>query len=215
MKRIGLIRVLTTNDPRLLNIHGEVLEASFGMKVLSRCIPDQPAGVYDAGSLRLAAPKVAELAEELSPDVDGIIISCAADPGLAEARDAAGVPVVGAGSAAAAAALSVGRRVGVLDISAAARGPIADILGQNLVAIRTPYGISRTTELLTLTGVCETFAAGQRLADDGADVILAACTGLSSMGAAGELRRRLGIPVIDPVLAAGAVLASATSVHPD
>lgn len=49
------------------------------------------------------------------------------------------------------------------------------------------------------------------LVDAGADVIVKAGTGLSIIGRADVLRRRLGIPVIDPVVAAGAVIVSAVA----
>ena len=43
--RIGVIRVLTTEDPELLNLHGRLLERYFPMfRVESRCIPDQYEG---------------------------------------------------------------------------------------------------------------------------------------------------------------------------
>jgi allantoin racemase len=210
MQRIGLIRVLTTNHSSLLHAHGRALQAAFPVTVLSRCIPDQPEGVHDAETLAQAAPKVVALALEMAPKVDGIIISCAADPGLAEARAAVDVPVVGAGSAAAAAALSLGARVGVLGITPVAPGALSGILGDHLAAVETPGGIHTTTELLTPTGVYETLDAGQRLADRGADVIVEACTGLSSMGVAPELTRQCGLPVVDGVMAAAAALTSAS-----
>lgn len=51
------------------------------------------------------------------------------------------------------------------------------------------------------------------LVDAGADVIVEASTGLTSIGMAKVLRRRLGIPVIDPVVA-GAMLVSAAAAGP-
>lgn len=208
MNRIGLIRILTTTDPRLLHSHAKEIRTRFRVDVLTRCIPDQPFGVYDAESRAIAIPKVVELAREMAADVDGIIISCGADPGLEEARAAVDVPVVGAGSAAAAAALSYGTRIGVLGITAGAPEPFLGILGTHLMAIETPEGIGEPAELMSLTGVYETLNAAQRLADSGADVIAEACTGLTSLGVNRELRRRHGIPVIDGVLAAAASLAS-------
>ncbi|WP_221411605.1 aspartate/glutamate racemase family protein [Arthrobacter crusticola] len=50
--------------------------------------------------------------------VDALIIGCAADPGLEETRAAVGIPVIGAGSVAAAAALAYRGRVGVLGFHA-------------------------------------------------------------------------------------------------
>jgi len=53
--------------------------------------------------------------------------------------------------------------------------------------------------------------AAQMLVDAGADVIVEASTGLTSIGMSDVLRRRLGRPVIDPVVAAGAMLVSAAT----
>lgn len=206
--RIGLIRALSTSDPRLLHTHGRALEHAFGFYVISRCIEDQPHGVYDAASLALAAPKVADLAAELAPEVDALIISCTADPGLEETRERVSIPVIGAGSAAVATALTFGGKVGVLGLNSSTASPIPKLLGDRLVSVDSPDSVSQTTELLTPTGVFETFAAAERLADAGADVIVQASTGLTSIGMAVELRRRLGIPVIDAVMAAGSMVAS-------
>ena len=44
--RVGLIRVLTTDDQRLLNLHGDILERMYPqLRVTSRCIPGHPEGV--------------------------------------------------------------------------------------------------------------------------------------------------------------------------
>ena len=46
--RVGLIRVLTTDDPQLKQMHGALIEQYFPMlQVESRCIPDQPEGIHD------------------------------------------------------------------------------------------------------------------------------------------------------------------------
>jgi Asp/Glu/hydantoin racemase len=214
MTRIGLIRTLTTSDQALLHTHGRALQSAFGFSVRSRAIAGQPDGVHDAASLARAVPRVRDLAAELAPLVDGILISCAADPGLAEAREAAGIPVAGAGSSGAGAALALGSRVGVLGIGPEAPVAVAAVLGDHLAAVEAPPSVSASPGLLTPTGVFETFEAGERLAAAGADVILLACAGLTSMGIAGELSRRLRRPVVDGVLAAGAALASMAGSSP-
>ncbi|GGZ66992.1 hypothetical protein [Streptomyces bluensis] len=45
--------------------------------------------------------------------------------------------------------------------------------------------------------------AGAGLGEAGADTLLPACTGLHTIGARLLLEDRLGVPVVDPVLAAG------------
>lgn len=114
--RLGVIRVITTEDPACLNSHGRILAQELGIETISRCLPDQPHGVHDAATFEAASVKTAELAEQMAAHdaVDALLISCAADPGLAEARQRLSIPVIGAGSAAARLALRRGTRVGVL-----------------------------------------------------------------------------------------------------
>lgn len=206
MTRIGLIRVLTSRDPRLLNIHGQAVRAAFGVEVVSRAVHDQPEGVHDQLTHDLASPKVMALAADLAPHVDGIMISCSSDPGLEEVRSIVDIPVVGAGSAGAAAALALGSRIGVLALSTEPPHAVARVLGGHLHSVQAPDGVTHTQDLLTPSGVYETYLAAERLVDEGADVILQACTGLTSMGVSRELRRRYGLPVVDAVLAAGSAL---------
>ncbi|MFQ9180091.1 MAG: aspartate/glutamate racemase family protein [Eggerthella lenta] len=102
---VGVIRVIT-QDQEQADAHGLLIERAFPqVRVVSRCIPDQPEGVHDAATKRTAEPKVIALACQLvEQDADGIIVSCADDPGVAEARAIVGVPVVGAGESMATAA---------------------------------------------------------------------------------------------------------------
>jgi Asp/Glu/hydantoin racemase len=72
-------------------------------------------------------------------------------------------------------------------------------------SVETPDGF------LLPTGIFDALAAAHMLVDAGADVILEASTGLTSIGMADVLRRRFGIPVIDPVTAAGSMLISAVA----
>ena len=52
--KVGLIRVLTTEDQELLALHGRLLEQYFPMlEVESRCIPDQPEGIHDDATMAL------------------------------------------------------------------------------------------------------------------------------------------------------------------
>lgn len=208
MAYIGLIRVLSTADSRLLNAHAKVVRDVTGHHVVSRAVADQPHGIHDEASHNAAAPKVLQVAESLAPGVDGIMISCSSDPALDELRAGLAIPVVGAGSAGAAAALSLGTRVGVLALNSSTPAAVTQVLGDHLAATECPTGVRTTTELLTPTGVFETYLAAERLLEADVDVVLQACTGLTSMGISAELRRRYAIPVVDAVLAAGSALSA-------
>ncbi|MFC7741286.1 aspartate/glutamate racemase family protein [Nocardiopsis composta] len=98
--------------------------------------------MHDAATFASAAVKVAELAARMEREdgVDALLISCAADPGLAGARAAVGVPVVGAGSAAARRALELGSRIGVLDLTVRTPESVTSVLGPRQVAALVPEG---------------------------------------------------------------------------
>ena len=57
--KVGLIRVLTTEEEELLQLHGKLIESYFPMfQVVSRCIPDQPEGIHDDETFAVGVPKV-------------------------------------------------------------------------------------------------------------------------------------------------------------
>jgi Asp/Glu/hydantoin racemase len=210
MRKIGLIRVLSTDDVELLNRHGRLLEEFIGrpdFQVISRCIEGHPQGLWDDEEIRKAVPKIVRLGQEMEQwdGVDALLVSCAADPGVAELREAVGVPVVGAGSASAAVALSLGRPVGSLGITDWVLPPVAGVLGSRLVGWETPEGVKTTLDLMSEQGQERFVEAGERLKQQGAEVVLLACTGFSTVGAAPLLEERLGLPVIDPLISAGLI----------
>lgn len=82
--RVGLIRVLTSDDPHFVDMHGQIIMDHFpGIQVESRCIPDQWEGIHSHELELIAVPKIVELAKTFQ-DKDMIIVSCADDPGVAE-----------------------------------------------------------------------------------------------------------------------------------
>ncbi|MDI6895606.1 MAG: aspartate/glutamate racemase family protein [Bacillota bacterium] len=205
--RVGVIRVLTTDDPEVLGAHGRILEAAFpGMRTLSRCIADQPLGIFDEASEGVAVPKVVALAAEMASEVDGLVITCAADPGLAEVRKAVGVPVVGAGSSGAAVAAAHGERVAVLGLEGSVPRPVREVLGRRLLGFYSAQGMRTACDLLSGAGRAAVLEAAERAGRDGADVMLFGCCGLSSMGVVPILKAEFALPVVDPVVAAGAML---------
>ena len=209
MSRIGLIRVLTIEDDQeLLDGHGRLLEGFINdpdLTVISRCIGGFPTGLAHPEQERRAVPSIVELGRSMVArnSVDAILVSCVADPGVPELREAVSIPVVGAGSASAALAASLGRPVGALSITQHMLGPITEILGSRLVGWEVPQGVETTIDLMSATGQERIVAAGEKLRGKGADVLLLACTGFSTIQVAPLLQTRLGMPVIDPVIAAG------------
>lgn len=205
-KKVGLIRVLTTDNMELLNLHGKMIMDWFpGLDVQSDCIPDQPDGVHDDETEALAIPKVLAMMARMEKDgAEAIIVSCAGDPGVAQSAGKISVPVIGAGRSVAYMASLLNRPVGVLGITDDVPAAIVDILGDRLVADIVPDGVSSTLDLMKPEGMQATAAAGRELLRRGAKCLLLACTGLSTIGAAAVLRKELGVPVVDPVRAEAA-----------
>lgn len=197
---VGVIRVITQEQERT-DAHGRLIELWFSFAhTISRCIPDQPEGVYDAATRQAAAPKVVALARKLAEaGADGIIVSCADDPGVQEARAELYIPVIGAGEATALAAARFDCPVGVLGITPEAPSAFRRILGDKLVGYAVPDGVRTTLGLQTPAGQASALAAARRLAAQGAEVITLACTGFSTIGLAPDLERATGIPVLDAV----------------
>ncbi|MCI8303887.1 MAG: hydantoin racemase [Lawsonibacter sp.] len=203
--RVGLIRVLTTEDPELLGLHGKLLEQYFPMlEVEFRCIPHQPEGIHDDATMALSAPKVVALAREMWQEgFEAIVVSCAGDPGVEQARREVPIPVVGAGESTAALSLFYGSRPAVLGITADVPAGFQRTLGPALVSSDRGDGVESVLDLMTAQGCAATSEAAKRQKAMGADVIALSCTGMSTIRIAPELERELGIPVLDPVMCEG------------
>jgi Asp/Glu/hydantoin racemase len=206
-KRVGLIRVLTTNDTALLNLHGELVMQYFPQfHVVSECISDQPEGIHDDATEKIAVPKVLALARKMERDgVEAVIVSCAGDPAVEEASGMLKIPVIGAGRAAASVAVSLNSPVGVLGLTSEVPEAMRRILGDFLIADAVPQGVESTLDLMKREGLAAALETGRILKAKGARVIALACTGMSTIGLASKLRNELSIPVIDPVRAEAAV----------
>lgn len=200
---LGIIRVLTTEDEAVLFEHGRLIQAQYGIDSVSRCIPDQPTGIFDAATEALAVPKIVALGRQMEAEgARALFLSCAADPGLADLRAAVGIPVVSAGSAAARVAAMLGLPVAVLGIGAQAPRPFRALLGEH-VAYARPEGVTKTNDLLTPLGRASALETARRLHEAGAQVIAFSCTGLSTIGLAATIRERIGCIAVDAVTAAG------------
>lgn len=206
--KVGLIRVLTTEDKDFLEKHGKILQELFpNLEIESRCIPEQPEGIHDDETEKLALPKILSLAKEFEEKgKDAVFISCAADPGVAQARRSLKIPVIGAGSSSAAVALSLGSRIGVLGITETAPTVMVEILGKRLIKSVKPEGVDTTLDLNTPQGKENALRAAKDLKDSGCDVIALGCTGMTTIDIGKEIEKQVGIKVVDAVKAAGLIL---------
>jgi Asp/Glu/hydantoin racemase len=82
--------------------HERILQQRYGLRSLTRCIPDQHNGIFDDQSEALAVPKIVEMGRELfATGCKALLLSGAAYPGLALLRAVVAMPVVSAGNSAA------------------------------------------------------------------------------------------------------------------
>jgi allantoin racemase len=201
---IGIIRVFTTDQEEVLQQHGKVIAQSFGVPTVTKCIPDQPLGIFNDETEAIAVPKIVELGKQMEKEgCSVLVISCAADPAISELRKEVSIPVIGAGSAAALTALAIGEPVGVLGITETPPAVIEQLLGNFLVGNKKPEGVSNTTDLMTPAGRQNALDAAKKLLDQGAKVLVFACTGFSTIGLADLLREEIKVPIIDAVEAEG------------
>ena len=180
--KVGLIRVLTCEDPEVLYSHQrQIMEKFPTLDVETKCIPDQPEGIHSPRLCEIAVPKIVETAKSFQ-DVDIIIVSCADDPGVRQIREALpGMPVTGGGETTVALALRYGSKIGVLGITDYAPDAYARLLEGKMI-LEKPDGVDSTLDLMTPEGRKQVIASGKNLKEKGAEVIALACTGLATIG---------------------------------
>lgn len=87
--------------------------APANVEIVGATAPHSPMMIVDPEALAAAAPQVVEVGLSMGKDVSGIIISAFGDPGFADLKRQAAVPVVGIAEASMLAASDKGRRFGV------------------------------------------------------------------------------------------------------
>lgn len=206
--KVGIIRVLTTQDQDVLYAHERILRERFdSFEIETSCIPGQPKGIHNDETEKIAVPKIVKLAREFEEKgVDVVFISCAADPGVEECRKVLKLPVIGAGSSCAALALSIGRRVGVMGITDEAPDVMIRILKDKFICNIKPEGVNTTIDLYTEQGRKSVMEAARFLKERGCDTIALGCTGMSTIKIYKKISEAFKVQVIDPVIAAGTII---------
>jgi allantoin racemase len=135
---------------------------------------------------------------------DAVIVDCALDPILSASRQAVRIPVIGAGQAAYALALTLGDRFSIL-------GPLKCLIPEYRRRIHE-YGLSgrlasirsidmEILDLLSDQAIQAFVREGRSAIDqDQADVLVLGCTGMSPV--IPTLQQMLEVPVVDPASAA-------------
>ncbi|MFS2225036.1 aspartate/glutamate racemase family protein [Pantoea sp. B65] len=208
--KVAVIRVVTSSDQQFLNMHQQLIASVCpSVQLTTRCLADQPDGIHDEATLALAEPKLLALGLAFQQQqYDALVVSCAADPAVAQLREQLTIPVVGAGESCCRQALAHGNRVGAIGIEASAPAIFHQLLGDKLVAYHQPEGVNCTHDIHTAAGKAAIIAAVLACERDGAEVIALACTGMATTDVAALVAPYTRLPVINPVKAAGYALAA-------
>ena len=169
-------------------------------------IPHGPDSMESAYDEAIAAPYILQqVVSAESEGCDAVVIDCAADPALRAAREISELPVVSAGEASYHAAMMVAGKFSVITVLPTTANEISDHLKMYGFSSRVASVRSANVPVLALEDEQEAeehlYAAARKAIDeDGAQAIVLGCTGMMAMR--DSLEKRLGVPVIEPYLAA-------------
>jgi allantoin racemase len=162
---------------------------------------------HDAGLIVPELIRLGPLAQKRGHDA--LIIGCYSDPGLDALRELLSIPVVGPGAASLHLAAQLGTRIGVLTPSGRGFGRVAArlrALGLDaLLAGVRGIGLSVMDLAKQAPGALDkaTEAGKTAVAQDGADVLVLGCMSMAFLpDMTARLGERVGVPVVNPVLAA-------------
>jgi allantoin racemase len=170
------------------------------------CLPRGPVSIESAYDEALAAPYIIEEVSKAQQEgFDAVSLDCAMDTVVRASREAVNIPVTSGGESSYLLALGLCRRFSVITVLKST----ADQIGENIKR----YGFeSRVASVryvnvpvLDLMDEGKAFKAllqeaNDALKRDGAEAVVLGCTGMSSL--AKKLQKSLGVPVIDPAVAA-------------
>ena len=184
--------------------------AAAGIEVIAEPTAKGPAAIESAHDAGLVVPeliRLAPLAEKRG--FSAIVIGCYSDPGLDALRELLTIPVIGPGAASLHLAAQLGTRISVLTPSGRGYGRVAARLRAlgiaPLLASVRGIGLSVMDLAQQNPGALDKAAeaAGIAVTQDGADVLVLGCMSMAFLpGICEEFGKRVGVPVVNPVIAA-------------
>jgi allantoin racemase len=184
--------------------------ASAGVEVAVEPTAKGPAAIESAHDAGLVVPeliRLAPLAEKRGHAA--LIIGCYSDPGLDALREMLTIPVIGPGAASLHLAAQLGTHISVLTPTGRGYGRVAArlrslALAELLASVRG-IGLSVMDLARQTPGALDKAADAARVAveQDGADVLVLGCMSMAFLpGICEALGQRVGVPVVNPVVAA-------------
>jgi allantoin racemase len=183
--------------------------ASRDSDIEMQSIPAGYASIESERDVVAVAPHlVAGLQKADSNGASAGIVGCFSDPAIDAIRETVKMPVVGPGQSAVTLALQLGDRYAVLTpLESGHKRTIPRLralgLVERLASVRG-IGVSVVDLANGKSGGWERILATSRrcIDEDGADVLVMGCMSMAFTGMARELSDHLGVPVVNPVLAA-------------
>lgn len=139
---------------------------------------------------------------------DAAVVGCFGDPVLDAARECLDIPVVGAGEAAMLLALQLGWRFSIISPMDGGRGRSEAQIRRMGISARHASTRGLGVDIAQMAAgqidpLDALISAGRRaIEEDGADVLVLGCMSFAFLGLTPRLEQTLGVPVVNPVIAA-------------
>lgn len=180
--------------------------AAPGHQVEVVCLPHGPVSIESAYDEAMAGPHILREVERAAAEgFDAVSLDCAMDTVVRAARESVSIPVVSAGEASYLVAMGLCVKFSVVTVLKSTADAIRDNIRKYGFENRCASVRYASIPVLELNDEEKAFQAismeaRKALAEDGAECIVLGCTGMSSL--AGRLMKHLGVPVVDPAVAA-------------
>ena len=184
-----------------------ILRLRDGPSIRCTTLAEGPFGIESQKDVEQVTLPLRRLVEQ-DQAADAFVIACFSDPGLHVCREATRRPVFGINECGVLTALARGDRFGIIAIAAPSIARHRRYLRQlgllDRLAGERPLGMSVAETASGEGTLARMEAVGRQLVEqDGADVIVMGCAGMARYRR--PLEAALGVPVIDPTLAAVAM----------
>jgi allantoin racemase len=183
--------------------------AAAGTEVEVWSLEDGPPSIESSYEAALVVPELTRAVVRAEGEgFDAVIVGCFSDPGLDALRELVAIPVVGPGASAVHLAAQLGTRFSIISPLGGGDGRVAARLralgvAEKFASVRG-IGLSvldlardREAVLERVTEVARTAAR-----EDGADTFVLGCMSMGFVGVTDDVQQRLGLPVVNPVVAA-------------
>jgi len=200
------MRILIINpnsDPAMSEAIAKTARNFAGNEYEVTCLPapGAPLFIETYEDAVLAAPGMIELVKENEAGFDGFVVACHSDPNLDVLKEISNKPVVGIGEASMKLASMLGHRFSVLSDNAHSIPNKQDLarkyhLENALASVRAP---ARRGEKKSKEDIY-TETALRAIDEDGAEVLVLGCAGLTGLDK--PIEARTGAPVLDGIICA-------------